>query len=64
MRWGRWGVSFSLAETSEVGDISRRLGGYEEMLRLERELSEFQRRGVEVKMVMDQNGKRQLEPKS
>ena len=63
MRWGNWGVSFSPAETSEVGNIARRLGGYEEMLRLERELSGFKRRGVEVKMVMDQNGRRQLEPK-
>jgi len=62
MRYGRWGVSFDADETAETGRIARRLGGYDEMLRLERDLAGYQRRGIEVRMVLDDRGRRQLQP--
>lgn len=62
MRYGRWGVSFDASETAETGRIARSLGGYEEMLRLERDLAGYQRKGVAVRMVLDAEGRRQLEP--
>ena len=62
MRYGRWGVSFDASETAEAGQIARRLGGYDEMLRLERDLARHQREGTRVRMVLDDQGRRQLEP--
>jgi hypothetical protein len=55
-------VSFDASETAETGRIARRLGGYDEMLRLERDLARYQRDGIQVRMVLDDEGRRQLQP--
>jgi hypothetical protein len=45
-------------EQSETGALARRLGGYDEMLRLETELRAVQRQNKTPKLVMDPVTKR------
>lgn len=51
----------SSREQSETGALARRLGGYDEMLRLEAEMAEIQREGRVPKLERDpKNPKRYI----
>ena len=45
-------------EQSETGNLARRVGGYDEMLRLETELRAVQRAGGNPKLIIDPETKR------
>jgi len=60
MRSGKWGVSFSSEETAPACKVARKVGGYDELLRLEKELREHQKACNKVKLVVDSNGKYQF----
>lgn len=47
----------STREQSETGDLARRLGGYDEMLRLEAEMANIQKRGGTPKLQRDPKNK-------
>lgn len=58
-RGTHWVSPLSNREIKEVGDIARRLGGYDEMIRLEKELRDIQATGREPKMIIV-DGKRKV----
>jgi len=50
----------STREQSETGDLARRLGGYDEMLRLEAEMAKIQKEGGTPKLQRDPSNKRRF----
>lgn len=56
------GVSFSDAETRAAGRLAQKLGGYEEMLRLEKDLETFERSGTKPRLERAPDGRLRLVP--
>lgn len=55
-----------LREAAETADLARKLGGYEEMIRLHDDLAKLQRKygkHSKFRMIIDSNGVRQVELK-
>lgn len=57
MKSGRWGVSFTSEETAPVGEAARKVGGYDELIRLERERRAILRKGGVAQVVRDAEGR-------
>jgi hypothetical protein len=57
MRSGRWGFSLTSEEAAPVGEAARLVGGYGELLRLERERRAIGRLGLDSEVVRDADGR-------
>lgn len=62
MRSGRWGVSFTSEETAPVGEAARLVGGYDELIRLERQRRAIVRNGQVSQVVREADGRYACRP--
>lgn len=62
MKSGRWGVLFSSEETNPVSAAAREVGGYGELIRLERERRAIVLKGLASHVVRDEDGRYSCRP--